>query len=591
MAFAAGTIWENRNDASNSNGGGFDPTNANFLADLTTDTNTGNTSSPVVSSASYNFAAGDVGHWVFIQSGTNWTPGWYQIASVASNKATLTASIGAAVLYGTDSTKRNYRRPNGLNTSDGVATVGTPTGGVWSIDYSQAASAPWTYTDLAIDGTTNTDATSATTPFGKQMLGNIINVTSGTGFTVQRIQLVSIPSGVIGRFDKSLGTLSSTGGNATFGGAVGTSATIFALTLALVAGNKVFVKATGTYTLTATTTVTAAVKGDITNGSIIVEGYTSYRGELDGRPLITSSTNSVNLITLNDNDYFEFHHLRLTHTAATRGEGFRLSTSQSSPLYFCDVIWDGFSYAISDSQSIISGRETFKKCEIKNCTNSTTAINLRGGARIFLGCYIHDNTGCAYDTVSSTASNVIAINTIFDTNSYGLRMTQTGPVSWYIIGCIFYNNTNDGIELANSSSTPHSLLIVNNIFYKNGGYGIDNLDELIANEANRLLISNNAYGQNTTAPYRNLYPGLGDVSLTVTDTTGPFTDAAGGDFSLNNTAGGGAACRAAGFPGAFPGGTTIGYLDIGAVQHQDIGGSSVTVISKTINNFNFPLEA
>jgi hypothetical protein len=55
----------------------------------------------------------------------------------------------------------------------------------------------------------------------------------------------------------------------------------------------------------------------------------------------------------------------------------------------------------------------------------------------------------------------------------------------------------------------------------------------------------------------------------VTLTGDPFVNAAGGNFALNNTVGAGADCRAAGIPGAFPGGTTTGYLDIGAVQHRD----------------------
>lgn len=62
--------------ASNVNGGGFNIANANFLTDLTTDTGTGNTSSPIVSSATYTFVAGDVGAWVYVASGTDWTVGW-----------------------------------------------------------------------------------------------------------------------------------------------------------------------------------------------------------------------------------------------------------------------------------------------------------------------------------------------------------------------------------------------------------------------------------------------------------------------------------------------------------------------------------
>src|ERR1700677_5124809 len=99
MALSAGTIYEVRSTATsgNVNGGGFNPANPNGLTNLATTTGTGNTASPVVSSASYNFAAGDVGAWLYVQGGTNWTPGWYQIASVASNKATLSAGVGQAI--------------------------------------------------------------------------------------------------------------------------------------------------------------------------------------------------------------------------------------------------------------------------------------------------------------------------------------------------------------------------------------------------------------------------------------------------------------------------------------------------------------
>ena len=86
MALAATAIAEVESAGSDTNGGMFNPGNANFPTDLTTDANTANTASPVVSSASYNFVAGDVGAWVFVKSGSNWTPGWYKISSVASNR-------------------------------------------------------------------------------------------------------------------------------------------------------------------------------------------------------------------------------------------------------------------------------------------------------------------------------------------------------------------------------------------------------------------------------------------------------------------------------------------------------------------------
>mgnify|MGYP001587216849 CR=1 FL=1 len=84
--------------ANNVNAGGFNPANANMLTDLTTDAGTGNGNSPVVSSASYTFVAGDVGYKLFVKSGTDWYPNrWFTIASVAGGKATLSAAIGEGV--------------------------------------------------------------------------------------------------------------------------------------------------------------------------------------------------------------------------------------------------------------------------------------------------------------------------------------------------------------------------------------------------------------------------------------------------------------------------------------------------------------
>ena len=58
-------------------------------------------------------------------------------------------------------------------------------------DYSQRDTPLISYTDLVI-GSTNTQLTSAANPFTAAHVGNIINVTGGTGFTVQRVQVVSV---------------------------------------------------------------------------------------------------------------------------------------------------------------------------------------------------------------------------------------------------------------------------------------------------------------------------------------------------------------------------------------------------------------
>lgn len=77
---------------------------------------------------------------------------------------------------------------------------------------------------------------------------------------------------------------------------------------------------------------------------------------------------------------------------------------------------------------------------------------------------------------------------------------------------------------------------------------------------------NNSSGNTSGSPVQ--------VPTLVNLTGDPFINAGSADFSLDNTTSEGAACRAAGFPGVFYGPSTTGYLDIGAVQHQDSGGAA-----------------
>ena len=95
----------------------------------------------------------------------------------------------------------------------------------------------------------------------------------------------------------------------------------------------------------------------------------------------------------------------------------------------------------------------------------------------------------------------------------------------------------------------------------------------------QIIAVNNAFRNNTTANWHNYTASVGDIALSGT----PFTSA-GTDFSLNATAGAGAACRAAGIPGTLPGAGTV-YADVGALQHSaGGGGTTVYVIAPNITN-------
>jgi len=98
--------------ASDNNAGGFRSSNANATKSLTdnycygasfttitvTDlaSSNGTNATPAVSSVTRPFVAGDAGHILRITAGTNWTPGLYEISSVAAGVATLAGACGTA---------------------------------------------------------------------------------------------------------------------------------------------------------------------------------------------------------------------------------------------------------------------------------------------------------------------------------------------------------------------------------------------------------------------------------------------------------------------------------------------------------------
>lgn len=329
-------------------------------------------------------------------------------------------------------------------------------------------------------------------------------------------------------------------------------------------GNTIYVQAGSPYVLTSSIALTAGLKGDFTDGRNKIVGYTTTPGSFDGKPTITSATNSVNLFSLNDNDYWEWQHLNLTHTAATRGAAFSTATSNSTPLFFTDVTCDGCLGFNAASNQWVEATLTF--CEIKNCTSNVLTFQSGTGANCYLyECDIHDNAGNALN-MSGFLASVFAENCIFDTNAIGINFSSaSNAVILDLCNCLIISNSSSGIKIAATSSTVTTGM-QNNIFWANGGYGIENLDGALGASPGLRVNRNNAYGSNTSGAYTGINPGVDEITLSAD----PFTDIAGRDFSPNNTAGGGALLRGARF--AVIGQTDGG--DIGAVQHIDAGGAS-----------------
>lgn len=211
-----------------------------------------------------------------------------------------------------------------------------------------------------------------------------------------------------------------------------------------------------------------------------------------------------------------------------------------------------------------------------------------GGANNTLAMLSHygSATDCDF-IVASTASTLVAVQVGRGTVS-GCRLWHTGTphassrgydmVNFgsvversivYNIGIAFYlgdNSSNishnsiynctDGVVLANTAS-----LVYANVFGTVAGY----LFKGATTSGNPQLILN---ASTTPTSGRIDTTGAGTIITEINDIAlsgSPFTDASTGDFTLNNTAGGGADCRAASLYWG-------GFADLGAVQHQDAGG-------------------
>lgn len=597
--------------ASNVNGGGFNIANANFLTDLTTDTGTGNTSSPIVSSATYTFVAGDVGAWVYVASGTDWTVGWYQIASVSAGKATLTASVGTAVAY--DSASETWIP----NTTAGCATVGTPTGGTFGIDYSQGTAAIATATNLTCTAGSTT-VTSASGLFTRMMVGNLIHLTAltGTGAIVGWYELVNYTdaNNVVLDRTPTNGVNNITAGTFYVGGAMSLNSTLDdELFEVMLAGNVVWVK--GSLTLGESISVSATPAGTVTNHGKII-GYSSVRGDNPtggSRPTVSNGASSFLIATR-----WDVYNLIVTGTTTTT-----FSSGTSGTLYNCKFINTS---TTADRTGVAPSTSILVDCEAISyrgyaCTVGSTTTTIDG-------CYFHDsNYGLRFTAADSTGFTVM--NTIISDNvsgSISMSGAAVGRVTYLNntlygastprgvgIGCVtgtgalalsnniiygfvsgvsladaqnfslsvnnnFYNNTTDRTNW-NTSSTDKALdPQFTNVGYLSGSTATTSGSVLTQSGADFSSVTDGVdfvYIPSGTGITPGKYPITSHTTTTLTLGIAPGTNATadkvwnivtGHDFSIGTN------LKAQGFPGAFQAGLTTGYLDIGAVQRQEAGG-------------------
>lgn len=223
------------------------------------------------------------------------------------------------------------------------------------------------------------------------------------------------------------------------------------------------------------------------------------------------------------------------------------------------VVWSGIDFSVNTATSCLSpdADNSFFQCKIRN-TGSGQPFN--ANSLNFVGCYIEGGEGARGGSLNLHATQIklngngtgtYALETLWgmsissvlligDGGSIGIRVASQSfgycPVK--IAGCTVYN-CSDGIDLSGAADGDRPITIVDNIIYTCSGYGIN----YNTGDDGHVLIANNAIGDCTSGRVNlNGAIELGGITLTAD----PFTDSSTGDFTLNNTGGGGALCRGAG---------------------------------------------
>jgi len=385
---------------------------------------------------------------------------------------------------------------------------------------------------------------------------NYLRISGGVNFTTGLYRILSVNTG-LNQWTMDRNVASGVGAAMTgrMGGGLATWAVMVA---SMVTGNTAYVKSTNP------ATITVAVAFATIN-TISVIGYTTTRGD-GGQATLTTTTNSINLISMSAVQGAMFQNLIISRTSGTAASGI-ITTFLSTRVWLYNVSLSGHATAILANQT--GGSDTMPNLIIeKSAIFGNTAGVAVSQDLIVLDSYIRNNTGNGIALIGGNRMTLTLSNSVMLSNLNGLIVGPgdgnfTAPVP-LIDGCVFWGNTSDGIEVT-ATFTQQGFVLRNTVFGNNTGFGVNFVTALQQVPVSNI---NNAYFNNTGGDRNNFAAGVGDVTLSAD----PFTASGGNDFSLNSTAGGGAALKGVGFPG-ITGLFGTGAVDIGALQSAAAAGT------------------
>lgn len=255
------------------------------------------------------------------------------------------------------------------------------------------------------------------------------------------------------------------------------------------------------------------------------------------------------------NSFSWFHNIKIRSPVTTST---RAALYISGPsLHFHKCWLEGTAADVDSRGCLVAGTgdgAIFTACYFKG-SSSADCLGISASApTIVLGCVM--DGGLRGVAISGTASVQGCL--IKSAVGAGIDCSVANTLAVPIIGNTIYGCGTNGIALTNAT-TP-SALIANNVIANNGAIGIAATNT----PSSMIIIANNLFHSNVGG---NLSAIIESFSLnTQTDSSSPFVNAAGNDFSLVSTSNG----KNNGYPGRLFGfgGTSVGYLDIGGLQRN-----------------------
>lgn len=400
-------------------------------------------------------------------------------------------------------------------------------------------------TDIVATGSST--ITSATAAFTSAIVGNIIYMVGGTQpLLAGWYQVLTFVGATQITVDRTVST--GTGITMNIGGAL---ASLGGAGLAAAGQTALqYWIQNGSYTISS---ATAQVDGGCFSLSpSYIQGYGVTRGDLATPPLFTANGVITNFSFITYGGSGSYINLNVDGNLRTNSRAY--AGGSNALLFRC--------YGRQCTNNVINAGSggVYYECTATLCTTVAPFSVFNG---VYVDCVAHDNTVSGFNITGAAH----LVRCISDTNtgvgSDGFLINGAGTI---LEGSVSYACGRNGFNV-----TAASVFLQNNIAESNVGTGFVNTSQLSVVDK-----SNAAFGNGTNF---NLVQSRGCATVgRVTGTGSFFTSPATQDFSLNNTAGAGAAARSGGYPGVLPVGGT-GFLAIGALQPTGGGPSAVETSS------------